>query len=84
VNIPRCVGCFRCTWHAGCVQREYPTLRGMLAACKCGAARSGLWLRVFEVWRPDFEIGEAGGAQRIGQPVGIPDYYKGELIGMDD
>ena len=22
--------CSRCTWHAGHVQREYPTLRGML------------------------------------------------------
>ena len=30
VNIPRCVGCSRCAWRACRVQRQDPTLRGML------------------------------------------------------
>ena len=32
----------------------------------------------------DFEIGKAGGAQRVGQPLGIPDHDEGQLVRMDD
>jgi hypothetical protein len=61
---------------------------GFRARCasssETGGARSRLWMGPFEVWGLDFEIGEAGGAERVGQPLGIPDYYEGQLIGMDD
>jgi hypothetical protein len=43
-----------------------------------------LRLGLFEVWRLDFEIGKAGGAERVGQPVGIPNHHEGELIRMDE
>ena len=62
-----------------------------LAAFRATAARETqgpqlreLRLGFFEVWRPDFEIRESSSAERVGQPFGIANNDKGQLIRMND
>ena len=46
------------------------------------ATPTGLRLPLVE--RADFKVGEAGGAEGVGQPLGIPDDHEGQVIRMDD
>lgn len=44
----------------------------------------GLRLGFFQVWRLDFKIRESSSAERVGQPFGIANNDKGQLIRMND